>query len=58
MPCKVIAGVVDRGTEECLSVHKVGGWKGKKVGWESKQDHVWEALNAVSEDRGSRLEAK
>lgn len=40
---------------EGLSVHKVGSWKGKKLSWESKQDHIRKALKGVSRDWGFRL---
>lgn len=39
-------------------MHKVGGWKGKKLSWENLHDHFREALHAVSEAWGFRPQAK
>lgn len=44
--------------EKGLSVHKVWGWRGKKLSWKSKQDHIREVWKAVSRDWSFRLEAK
>lgn len=43
---------------EGLSVHKVWGCKGKKLSWESKQDHIRKALKTVSKHWGFWLETK